>query len=648
MERYIGAKLEGRYFIEELIGKGGMANVYKAYDVIDQRTVAVKILRDEFLNNSDFLRRFKNESKAIALLSHPNIVKVYDVSFTNKVHSIVMEHIDGITLKDYIEKEGPLSYREALHFTLQILRALQHAHDKGIVHRDIKPQNIMLLKNGTIKVTDFGIARFARSESHTITDHAIGSVHYISPEQAMGSDTDEKTDIYSVGVMLFEMLTGELPFEADSAVSVAIKQIQTEARNPRSINPSIPEGLEEITIRAMQKDSAKRYRSAAEMIVDIERFKENPEISFEYKYLAEDPVPAQNKRYTRAVNKARSSGDNMVGNKKRTPYIPILTGVTLAFVLAAAAFIGIMLYMNNPFRVVGETELPDLEGLKFETASAQYDDFEIIVEEEVYNDVYANGMIIKQNPKAGSKIKYGGTVKVTVSVGQQNMEMPNFTNIDATQVFQKLTDMGLEYKQESVFSEETVIGCVVYTDPSKGTEVTSGTMVTVYVSRGKEEPLTTVPDLDGMQLDDARELLEKGFLILGTVTEEASDRPAGIVISQTPAAGELQPEGTEISLVISKEGSKRLVLPITLPKVNRSLTIRARVGEDSEVVASDNINPIEDGIAVWKPVIPGTEEDTNMQVKIYIDGQLYVEYFLDFENETMTKGTDRMDASIFS
>ena len=240
MDKYVGKRLDGRYEIKEVIGVGGMAYVYKAYDSIDDRTVAVKILRDEYLANEEFTRRFKNESKAIAILSHPNIVKVYDVSFGERLQYIVMEYIDGITLKEYIEQQQDIKWKEAVHFTVQILRALQHAHDKGIVHRDIKPQNIMLLPDGTIKVTDFGIARFSRNEirATSATDKAIGSVHYISPEQARGDITDEKADIYSTGVMLYEMLTGRLPFEADSAVSVAIMQLQSEPKLPREINPS--------------------------------------------------------------------------------------------------------------------------------------------------------------------------------------------------------------------------------------------------------------------------------------------------------------------------------------------------------------------------------------------------------------------------
>ena len=256
MDKYSGKRLDGRYEIGDLLGVGGMAYVYKAYDSIDDRVVAIKILKDEFLGNEEFMRRFKNESKAIAVLSHPNIVKVYDVSFGDRIQYIVMEYIDGITLKDYIERQHDIKWKEAVHFTGQILAALQHAHEKGIIHRDVKPQNIMLLQDGTIKVTDFGIARFAKNETRTMTDKAIGSVHYIAPEQARGDLTDAKADIYSVGVMLYEMLTGQLPFEADNAVSVAIMQLQQDPTPPRQINPAIPEGLEEITLKAMQKDPA--------------------------------------------------------------------------------------------------------------------------------------------------------------------------------------------------------------------------------------------------------------------------------------------------------------------------------------------------------------------------------------------------------
>ena len=304
MDKYTGKRLDGRYEIHELLGVGGMAVVYRAYDTIDDRMVAIKILKDEFAGNSDFLRRFRNESKAIAVLSHPNIVKVYDVSFGDRIQYIVMEYVDGITLKQYLDQQKEtVPWKEALHFTVQILRALQHAHEKGIVHRDIKPQNIMLLQDGTIKVMDFGIARFARSETRTMTDKAIGSVHYIAPEQARGDVTDERADIYSVGVMLYEMLTGRLPFEADNAVSVAIMQLQANPTLPRDINPDIPEGLQEITMKAMQKAPSQRYQSAAEMLQDIETFRRNPAVRFDYKYFVDD-TPT---RYVNAIENVKGS-----------------------------------------------------------------------------------------------------------------------------------------------------------------------------------------------------------------------------------------------------------------------------------------------------------------------------------------------------
>ena len=288
MDSNIGKKLDGRYELLELIGVGGMADIYKAKDITEDKIVAVKILKTEFNGSEDFLRRFRNESKAIALLSHPNIVKIFDVGFTEKVQFIVMEYIDGITLTEYIERQGVLKWKDAVHFTLQILKALQHAHDRGIVHRDVKSQNVMLLSDGTIKVMDFGIARFNRETDKTISEKAIGSVHYISPEQSRGDITDERSDIYSVGVMLYEMLTGKKPFDGETPVAIALMHMQNEAKKMSEINPSIPEGLEEITVKAMQKEPVKRYQTAGEMIKDIEEFKKNPSIVFEYKYFSTD------------------------------------------------------------------------------------------------------------------------------------------------------------------------------------------------------------------------------------------------------------------------------------------------------------------------------------------------------------------------
>lgn len=300
MDKNIGKKLDGRYEITELIGVGGMAEVYKGVDVIDNKTVAIKILKKEYAENEEFLRRFRNESKAIAVLSHPNIVKIYDVGFSDKIQYIVMEYIDGITLKEYIEEEKTLTWKDTVHFVIQILRALQHAHDKGIVHRDIKPQNIMMFTDGTIKVMDFGIAKFAREEGKTATDQAIGSVHYISPEQASGNVTDAKSDIYSVGAMMYEMLTGQKPFDSDNPVAIAVMHMHDDPERPRAINPDIPDGLEEIVLRAMEKAPEDRYQTTAEMIADIERFKSDPTVTFGY-YQEEEESDGEDTRYFAAA-----------------------------------------------------------------------------------------------------------------------------------------------------------------------------------------------------------------------------------------------------------------------------------------------------------------------------------------------------------
>lgn len=415
MDNYVGKRLDGRYELQEVIGVGGMAVVYKAYDNIDDRTVAVKILKDEFLASEEFRRRFKNESKAIAVLSHPNIVKVYDVSYGDKLQYIVMEYVEGITLKEYIEQQGVISWKETVHFTTQILRALQHAHDKGIVHRDIKPQNIMLLENGTIKVTDFGIARFSRSETRTMTDTAIGSVHYISPEQARGDITDDKSDIYSVGVVMYEMLTGQLPFQSDNSVSVAIMQLQTDPVKPREINSSIPEGLEQITMRAMQKNPKDRYQSAAEMILDLEEFKRNPSIKFDYSYFVDnEPTKFVDKTAPVTVPMATASDTRVIDNPQPAPeetnktteknkMIPILSGIVIGFV-AVLAIVLICLYsFTDVFN--RKLTVPKLINKNYAEEILGNDDYKnfVIKVNEVQNSFYEPGQVYAQDPAGRHK-----------------------------------------------------------------------------------------------------------------------------------------------------------------------------------------------------------------------------------------------------
>ncbi len=646
MDQLIGKKLDGRYEVLQLVGVGGMANVYKARDVIDERLTAVKVLREEYASNEEFVRRFKNESKAIAALNHPNIVKVYDVSFSDKIQSIVMEYIDGITLKDYIDQQKIIRWKEAVHFAVQILRALQHAHDKGIVHRDIKPQNIMLLQDGTIKVMDFGIARFARSQIATITDKAIGSVHYISPEQARGEKTDEKTDLYSVGVMLFEMLTGQLPFTADSAVSVAIQQIQSKPKRPRELNPSIPEGLEQITMKAMQKDPARRYQSAAEMLRDIDAFKRDPSVAFSYKYLFAEEEEAQSAARRQREAQAKAEPSKKRGKRKqqqeeldedvqivvKTPYLAMLGGIAAAFVLVTCLFIFLMFYFNNPFVSVDEVKLPNFVGIQYESVlnSSKYSDFHIVVEETVYNDEYERGVICEQKPKYPKTVKKGSEVKIKVSSGSQKITIPDFSNQEATQVYTELKNMGLEYIESRINHPSVASGYVIRTDPTKGSEVKSGTVVTVYVSLGAQTVMKPVPDVTGIYIDDAKRILESNGLKVGSVEmDENSDEPYGTVLSQDPREGDVAASGSFVNLKVSQGDQviSRLTIEVPMPSsIDREVEVSAFL--DDMEIRRETINP--KNTSTWRPSFSG---EGIGRVKIYIDDEIYMEYIVDFDDK---------------
>ena len=532
MDKYVGKRLDGRYEITDLLGVGGMANVYKANDIKEGTVVAVKILKDEFSKNSEFLRRFKNESKEIALLSHPNIFRVVDVSFGDRIQYIVMEYVSGITLKQYIEQQGVLTWKEAVHFTVQVLRALQHAHDNGIVHRDVKPQNIMLLQDGTIKVMDFGIARFARGDSKTITDKAIGSVHYISPEQARGDKVDEKTDIYSVGVMLYEMLTGKLPFEADSAVSVAIMQMQSPVRKPREINETIPEGLEEITIRAMQKDPAKRYQSAAEMLRDIDEFKRNPSIVFEYKYFGDD----DGTKLFDAVNDVTADDEEEVVEKK-SHMIPILAGVAAAFVVVSIIVCVVIFGFSDIFERVPEVEVPNLVGKVYEDVikDPAYANIKIEQRNTEISTEYEAGYIIDQETNPGIKIKEGQTLWVTVSAGLDMKDVPDVYGKSEVEAKDALKKEGFtNVTAVSQFDSTVPKGSVIKTTPERGEQVKSDQEIILYISLGVDEQPFVMPKLINRTLEEARSLMSGMKL---EVKEVDSNEPAGTVLSQSVAEG---------------------------------------------------------------------------------------------------------------
>ncbi|MCI8442470.1 MAG: Stk1 family PASTA domain-containing Ser/Thr kinase [Provencibacterium sp.] len=662
MDKYIGKRLDGRYEIRELTGVGGMANVYKAVDLAENRWVAVKILREEYMDNEEFLRRFRNESKAVATLSHPNIVKVYDVSFSPRMYSIVMEYIDGITLKEFIDRQGRLGWKETVHFTVQILRALQHAHDNGIVHRDVKPQNMMLLSDGTIKVTDFGIARFARSNTRTITDRAIGSVHYISPEQAQGGATDEKTDIYSLGVMMYEMLTGRLPFDADTPVSVALKQIQLEPARPCTLNPDIPEGLEAITMRAMQKDPARRYQSAAEMLRDIDEFKRNPSISFAYKYLGREVHIAseeeqeggwrrkkkRGKEKTRAIRSEKEQADiepqeeEEEEERPRIPFLSVLTGITVAFVLVSGIFVGTMFYFNNPFQTVDSIPVPDLIGKKFSTVKydSTYVENDIrIVQTVEFNNDFEEDIIFEQNPRAGRSMKKGSTIQVTVSAGAQQVTLRDLSGMESNEAYEVLEKNGLKnYEEMRIYDDNIAEGYVVKTDPPANEQVNSDTAIQVFVSMGRENKLIQVPDITGMKLTDAKRFLKNLSISIGRTTTVESDLERGTVVEQMPEPGSEVAQGATIDVDVSggAEESKRLAIVITLPKLSDLLIVEAWL--DGQLVHEAKLTPGTDPSSVqWRKIYEGYGV---MTLQVRINGMLYQEYLVNFDDESHAKVVD--------
>ncbi|MCI1951264.1 MAG: Stk1 family PASTA domain-containing Ser/Thr kinase [Clostridiales bacterium] len=529
MDKYAGKRLDGRYEIQELVGAGGMALVYRAYDTLDQRTVAIKILKDEFLDNAEFIRRFKNESKAIALLSHPNIIKVYDVSFGDQIQYIVEEYIDGITLREYLDRQTVIDLNKVLYFTTQILRALQHAHQKGIVHRDIKPQNIMVLPDDTIKVTDFGIARFARSETRTMTDKAIGSVHYIAPEQARGDLTDEKADIYSVGVMLYEMITGQLPFEAENAVSVAIMQLQAEPQPPMEINPDIPLGLQQITLHAMQKDPTQRYQTATEMLLDLKELRQNPDAVFEYKYIQrnDDYATPNSLKDTTSVT-SYDDGYNYVEHpeqnnakakkRKKTPFI--IGGIALGVVILA-----VILMVAGVFKSCGtpsEVKLPNFVGQKYEDVVKAYNGQFNFVEETKTDSTKETGTIVSQSPTADMTVKKGSDVHLTVIVAADTVQVPDVTGKTVADAKQALISAGLQVGTVTAKDGKETANTILETSPAAGTSVDKGSKVNLVYSTGKKETKISVT----VSLPSVSSNLNLSYYLDGVLQGQVTVNPA--------------------------------------------------------------------------------------------------------------------------
>ena len=570
MDNLIGKKLDGLYEVKELIGSGGMANVYKAVmlgrngPVPAGTVVAVKVLRQEYTHDPELVRRFKNESKAISLLNHPNIVKVYDVSVNDQLQYIVMEYVDGMTLREYLnERGGKLTSLETVHFISQILKALEHAHANGVVHRDIKPQNIMLLDNGQLRMMDFGIARISRAENQLLSGKTMGSVHYISPEQAKGDETDCTSDIYSVGIMMYEMLSGQLPFDAEDAVEVAIKQISDQPKSLHEIAPQVPAALVEITEKAMAKLPQNRYASAREMLDALDAYVQNPSVMFEYQYITEDAPEKVVKRTMNQNKAARQNHPNesaaprgkKAKRKRRTIFLPVLFGITIAFALACLALCWLILndssnLMNNK----ADITLNDYIGMTQEEAQAteQVASGQISVTwEQEYNSNYAAGYIYKQSPVSGRTVREGQGVTLTVSLGTQYVTVPDLTNYVQADAEQQLKSLGVSVLVTQAVDTSVASGAVIRTDPAAGTQVESGSTVVVYVSRPQVATTTKVPSLSGMSVDDARTLLVQNHLGLGSQTDQYSDQPVGTVIGQNPAAGSTAKLNGRVNITVS-------------------------------------------------------------------------------------------------
>ena len=583
MDNIIGRTLDDRYEIQELIGTGGMAEVYKGKDVVEDRIVAVKILKKEYAENDEFLRRFLVESKAIAVLDHPNIVKMYDVSFSGSMRYIVMEYIDGVTLKEYMNSEKKLSWKSAVHFATQILRALQHAHEQGVVHRDIKPQNTMVLSDGTVKVMDFGIAKFSRDDSLGNNDQAIGSVHYISPEQARASVTDERSDIYSLGVMMYEMLTGKKPFDADTPVTIALKHTNEMPERPRAVNPDIPDGLEEIVLKAMEKAPEDRYQTANEMIDDLNRFKKDPSMHFGYYQEETDDIddsthlfqtqsePALQPAYAGVSNgvqqyqnqqqQYRSTQNNddyddyddedEDDDERPSLVVPVLTAVVVVVIIGAVIFIATLLSgLLKESNQTSDYIMKDFVGMDFNDAVSQYgQDIQFQEDGTEYNALDA-GLIFEQDIPPGTEFKKGVVLKVKISKGMETVEVPDLAGMNAEIARDQLRQRGLECEIKNSSSTEVPKGNVIKTDPEANETVHKGMTVILYVSMGIEAGQVSVEDYVGMPVDDAVTLAEYRGLKVKT-EDVASYEDENKVVKQSIEKGEKVEAGTEITFYFS-------------------------------------------------------------------------------------------------
>jgi serine/threonine-protein kinase len=561
----LGKILGGRYELLEKIGGGGMAVVYKAKCHLLKRYVAVKILRPELVENEEFVNRFKRESQSAASLSHPNIVNMYDVGQEGDIHYIVMEYVDGKTLKEYIHEKSRLESEEAVKIASQICSALNHAHNNNIVHRDIKPQNILISKDGTVKVADFGIARAVNSATVTMAGaNVIGSVHYFSPEQARGGYVDKKSDIYSLGIVLYEMVTGVVPFEGDSAISVALKHIQEKVTPPGEINPDIPKSIQYIIERAIEKDLNKRYHDAAEMLSDLKRALKEPDGAYVKRAIDEDQativLPAiqgdpdsLQKDSTKEYKALNEDEEEETSDRRRSRVWMGVSIAVIATVLLVLFMVLRAIYIQN--FVHPDTEVPLIEGYDEETAREILDDRNLVLNivERRYDSEVPEGQIISQKPQQGMTVQAESAVDAVISSGIKKVPVPDVVNKSQRNAEIELENKGLKVAEPEYVNSEEPSGYVVDQDPPAKQEVDEGTEVTLVISKGPEDNTTKVGKYTGLTVGMAQELLESDNLKLGTVTEEPNDTVnPGIVFKQSPQPDMNVEKDRKVDLWVSK------------------------------------------------------------------------------------------------
>ena len=640
-----GKLLGNRYEIIEKIGNGGMATVYKATDKVLKRYVAVKILRDEFTTDEEFIKRFEAEAQSAARLTHANIVSIFDVGVDENLYYIVMELIQGKTLKEIIiEERGPLPWKWSVNVAIQIASALEVAHRNNIVHRDIKPHNIIITEDGIAKVTDFGIAKAVSNSTITAFGTTIGSVHYFSPEHARGGFTDAKSDLYSLGVVMYEMVTGKVPFDADTPVSVALKHMQEEPVEPIELNPNLPVAVNKIIMKALQKDTTLRYQSATEILSDLRKALKNPDGEF-VEELSYDATAKTQKINTDIYGNIQDSENRKSRNVKKEGKfktfvkthkgLSIFLGLIILFIVSLGGTLGILSITNPP-----EVNMPKVVGMSKEEAQKAIEDAKLVfeVEKEEYDKEVPEGYVISQDPaymEKYNKVKQGSTVKVVISKGQEKTVVPNVKGKEREEAIKLIEEAKLKAEVIEETSKTVKQGYVVSQEIEPDTEALAGDTIKIHVSIGTGIKQVTVVNVVGQSEADAKKTLEDLGLKVNIAYEEDTSKDSGIVLKQSTDVGKVVDEGTTITITVNKlEEMKEVSVFVnvksllggniyeedndgnnTTDKKVKKVNLKVVVGNDT--IFSDKINASEANLKV------GTTKGTgSKEIKVYIDDVL--------------------------